>query len=176
MNPQDTPQDPQHQAPPALPTQGAPQSVTRIGAAPPQAAATPSAPAPPPEEPLPDNPDAKTVFEALLRRPGALANHLTGDGTGATRRFLGLTVVSFLLFGVVLGCFAKHEQLWAAPVKVTLGLLFSAAICFPSLYIFATLAGARVAAGQLAACLAGGVGRGGLRQVGQPPPLWILSE
>lgn len=176
MNPQDTPQDPKLQVPPALPAQGAPQTVTRIGAAPPQAAATPPAPAAPPEEPLPENPDAKTVFEALLRRPGALAAHLNSDGKGATRRFLGLTVVSFLLFGVVLGCFAKHQQLWAAPVKVTLGLLFSAAICFPSLFIFATLAGARVAAGQLAACLAGALALAGLLLLGFAPALWIFAE
>jgi hypothetical protein len=77
---------------------------------------------------------------------------------------------------VVLGRFAKHEQLWAAPVKVTLGLLFSAAICFPNLYIFATLAGARVAAGQLAACLAGALALAGPLLLGIAPALWIFAE
>ena len=152
MNPQDTP-DPQQ---------------------------TPVPPTPPPivpaEEPLPENPDAKTLFEALLRRPQALAASLADDNKGAIGRFVGMAVVSFLLFGLVLGCFAKHEQLWAAPVKITFGLLFAGAICFPSLYIFATLAGARVAVLQLAACLAGALSLAGLLLLGFAPAVWIFAE
>lgn len=152
MNPQDTPVPQQAPVPPTLP------------------------PVAPPEEPLPENPDTKTLFEALLRRPRALAASLADDNKGATGRFMGMAVVSFLLFGVVLGCFAKHEQLWAAPVKITSGLLFAGAICFPSLYIFATLAGARVAVGQLAACLAGALSLAGLLLLGFAPAVWIFAE
>ena len=76
----------------------------------------------------------------------------------------------------MLGCFAKHEQLWAAPAKVTAGLVFSGLICFPSLYIFATLAGARVSISQLAACLAGALALAGMLLLGFAPAVWIFAE
>lgn len=137
---------------------------------------TPAANPPPLEAPLPEKLDLKTLFEALLRRPHALVMHLAGANHGATGRFAIMALVSFLLFGFVLGCFAKHEQLWAAPVKITAGLLFSGIICFPSLYIFSTLAGARVSIAQLAACLAGALALAGLLLLGFAPAVWIFAE
>jgi hypothetical protein len=90
--------------------------------------------------------------------------------------FTVMALVSFLLFGFVLGCFAKHEQLWAAPVKIVAGLLFSGVICFPSFYIFSTLAGARVSISQLAACLAGALALAGLLLLEFAPAVWIFAE
>lgn len=133
-------------------------------------------PPPPLEDPLPDQLDLKTLFEALLRRPHALVRRLAEPNHGATGRFALMSVISFLMFGFVLGCFAKHEQLWAAPVKITAGLIFSGLICFPSLYIFATLAGARVTITQLAACLAGALSLAGLLLLGFAPAVWIFAE
>lgn len=131
---------------------------------------------PPLEAPLPEKLDYKTLFEALLRRPVALIVRLEDPNHQATGKFALLTIVAFLLFGLVLGCFAKHEQLWAAPAKVTAGLVFSGLICFPSLYIFATLAGARVSISQLAACLAGALALAGLLLLGFAPAVWIFAE
>lgn len=138
----------------------------------PSSTATP----PPLEAPLPEKLDLKSLFEALLRRPQALVARLAEPDHGATEKFAAMAVISFLLFGFVLGCFAKQEQLWAAPAKVVGGLLFSGLICFPSLYIFATLAGARIAILQLAACLAGALALAGLLLLGFAPALWIFAE
>lgn len=131
---------------------------------------------PPLEAPLPEKPDMKTLFEALLRRPHALVARLADGNHGATGKFALMAIGSFLLFGFVLGCFAKHEQLWAAPAKITVGLMFSGVICFPSLYIFSTLAGARVSIPQLAACLAGALALAGLLLLGFAPAVWIFAE
>lgn len=136
----------------------------------------PTATPPPLEAPLPENLDFKSLFEALLRRPQALVARLAEPDHGATGKFAILAVGSLLLFGFVLGCFAKHEQLWAAPAKITAGLLISGLICFPSLYIFATLAGARIAISQLAACLAGALALAGLLLLGFAPAVWIFAE
>jgi hypothetical protein len=87
-----------------------------------------------------------------------------------------MAVISLLLFGLVLGCFAKNEQLWAAPAKITAGLIFSGLICFPSLYIFSTLAGAQVSISQLAACLTGALALAGLLLLGFAPAVWIFAE
>jgi hypothetical protein len=131
---------------------------------------------PPLEAPLPEKLDLKSLFEALLRRPHALVARLAEPHHGATGRFAIIALVSILLFGFVLGCFAKNEQLWAAPAKITAGLIFSGLICFPSLYIFATLAGARVSISQLAACLAGALALAGLLLLGFAPAVWIFAE
>lgn len=133
-------------------------------------------PPPPIEAPLPENLDFKTLFEALLRRPAALVTRLENSNHGATWKFALIAIISLLLFGLVLGCFAKNEQLWAAPLKVTAGLIFSGLICFPSLYIFATLAGARIMISQLAACLAGALALAGLLLLGFAPAVWIFAE
>lgn len=130
----------------------------------------------PPEAPLPEKLDLKTLFEALLRRPQDLVTRLAEPNHGATGRFAMMAIVSILLFGVVLGCFAKHDQLWAAPAKITAGLIFSGLICFPSLYIFATLAGARVSISQLAACFTGAMALAGLLLLGFAPAVWIFAE
>ena len=137
----------------------------------------PTHPQPPPlEAPLSENPGIRTLFEALLRRPHALVSLLTGGTHRATGKFAAVAVAAFLLFGLVLGCFARHEQLWAAPVKTTAGLFFAAVICFPSLYIFVTLAGARIAIGRLAACLAAALALAGLLLLGFAPAVWIFAE
>ena len=131
---------------------------------------------PPLEAPLPQKLDLKSLFEALLRRPHALVPRLAEPDHGATGKFAMMALISILLFGFVLGCFAKHEQLWAAPAKITAGLVFAGLICFPSLYIFATLAGARVSISQLAACLAGALALAGLLLLGFAPAVWIFAE
>ena len=131
---------------------------------------------PPVEPPLADKPDLKSLFEALLRRPQILVHHLADSGSGTTGKFGVMALASFLLFGIVLGCFAKHDQLWAAPIKIVAGLAFAGAICFPSLYIFATLAGARLSINQAAGCLAGALALAGLLLLGFAPAVWIFAE
>ena len=116
----------------------------------------PPPPEPPPlDPPLPDRPDFRTLFESLLRRPAALIARLGEPGHQAIGKLVLLAVISAIVFGAVLGTFAMHEQLWAAPLKITAGLAIATLICFPSLYIFASLAGARISVGHLAACLLG---------------------
>ena len=83
----------------------------------PPPANTPAPTGPPPlEPPLPEQPDLRTLFESLLRRPAALASRLGEPGHSATPKLIGLAAVSALVFGVVIGTFAMHEQLWAAPL------------------------------------------------------------
>lgn len=130
----------------------------------------------PVEPPLADHPDLKSLFEALLRRPQVLVAHFAGSNSGTIGKFGLMALVSFLLFGFVLGCFAKHDQLWAAPLKISIGLAFAGVICFPSLYIFATLAGARISINQAAGCLAGAIALAGLLLLGFAPAVWIFAE
>jgi len=137
----------------------------------------PPPPEPPPlDPPLPDQPDFRTLFESLLRRPAALVDRLAEPGHRAIGKLVLLAAVSAIVFGAVLGTFAMHEQLWAAPLKITAGLAIATLICFPSLYIFASLAGARISVGHLAACLTGAIALAGLLLLGFAPAVWIFTQ
>ena len=137
----------------------------------------PPPPEPPPlDPPLPDRPDFRTLFESLLRRPAALVDRLREPGHQAIGKLVLLAAVSAVVFGAVLGTFAMHEQLWAAPLKITAGLAIATLICFPSLYIFASLAGARISVGHLAACLTGAIALAGLLLLGFAPAVWIFTQ
>ncbi|QJE95645.1 hypothetical protein [Luteolibacter luteus] len=133
-------------------------------------------PQPHAEPPLPDKLGMRSLFEALLRSPKALIQRLASPGHGALLPFLLLAIVSMIIFGLVLGTFAMHEQIWAAPLKITAGLLISGLICFPSLYIFSCLAGSRAGASQLAATLAGMLALSGLLLLGFAPAVWIFTQ
>jgi hypothetical protein len=128
------------------------------------------------EPPLPDRLDIRALFEALLRSPRALVGRLAEPGHGAILPFIGIAILSMAAFGLVLGSFAMGTQLWAAPLKITAGLLIAGIICYPSLYIFSCLAGSRAGAGQLAATLAGMLALAGLLLLGFAPAVWIFTQ
>jgi hypothetical protein len=149
----------------------------------PESTPAPNAPAPgtpPPTRqplpPLPESPNIRDLFEALLRRPAELARHHASGGTRALKSFALLAVVSMVVFGFVLGTFAYGTQLWAAPLKIGLGLLFAGVICYPSLYIFSSLAGCQASATRLAATLGGMLALAGLLLLGFAPAIWIFAQ
>ncbi len=143
----------------------------------------PQTPATPPplqqtkvQEPLPENPGIRELFEALLRRPTELARHKVTEGRSALTGFGIIAVISILVFGFVLGTFAYGDQLWAAPVKFGGGMLFAGLICFPSLYIFSSLAGSGASAAKMGGLLAGMLALAGLLLLGFAPALWIFAQ
>ncbi len=145
----------------------------------PESRPTPSEPTPPPvprPEPLPDPKGIKELFEALLRRPADLAAHQRIESPQTLGRLAAMAFGAMLVFGFVLGTFAYHEQLWAAPLKLGLGLLFAGLICFPSFYIFACLAGSTASAGRLASVLGATLALAGLLLLGFAPAVWIFTQ
>lgn len=134
------------------------------------------APTPRVEPPLPETLDMRSMFEALLRSPRALVRRLADPGHGAFVPFLVIAIVSLLVFGGVLGRFAMGTQMWAAPLKITAGLLIAGVICYPSLYIFSCLAGSQAGASQLAASFAGMLALAGLLLLGFAPAVWIFTQ
>lgn len=134
--------------------------------------------APPAETPpgLPAEPKLRDWFEALLRHPVGLATGDAATGGRAMRGFALIAGVSLLVFGFVLGTFAYHDQLWAAPLKLAVGAFFAALICYPSLYIFASLAGSRISAMRLAVLLTGMLALTGVLLLGFAPAVWIFTQ
>jgi hypothetical protein len=87
-----------------------------------------------------------------------------------------MTGVCAMIYGVVVGTFSRGDQLWMAPVKITLGLLTSTLITLPSLYIFGCLSGSRARVGEMAGLAAGMLLLMTLLLIGFAPVAWLFSE
>jgi hypothetical protein len=89
---------------------------------------------------------------------------------------LFVAFVCAAVYGVVAGTFSGGPQLWAAPVKIALGLFVSAAICLPSLYIFTCLSGSHARLAEVCGLLAGLLMLMTILLVGFAPVAWIFSQ
>ncbi len=117
------------------------------------------------------------AIEAVLRQPRRLMYQMRQPGSGPVVGYMILvTVICALVYGVVVGSFSMHEQLWRAPVKVAGGLLFSTVICLPSLYIFACLSGSQARLVEVIGMVAGMLMLTTILLVGFAPVAWIFSQ
>ncbi len=117
------------------------------------------------------------VLDALLRRPRAVLHFLHMDGGARLiAPQLIIAIVAAALYGVIVGTFSGGAQLWAAPLKITLGLLFCGGICLPSLYVFACLAGTQAKLRDVAGIVAGLLALTTLLLVSFAPVAWVFSQ
>ena len=86
-----------------------------------------------------------------------------------------ISMVSLTIFGLVVGSFSWGNQIWAAPLKIVFGLMFSAAICLPSLYIFACIGGLNAKFNSVLGMLCSMMALSGLLLVGFAPVVWLFS-
>ncbi len=118
----------------------------------------------------------KNLFEELLRRPQGLVDDTRCEGTKVIMRLSAVAVLSMLIFGFLLGTFSYGHQLWAAPVKLVCGLIFAGLICFPSLYIFGSLAGSQASLMRMASYLCAALALAGILLLGFAPAVWIFAQ
>jgi len=117
------------------------------------------------------------AIEAILRQPRRLMYSLRQPGAGGLiTGMLFVAVLCGLTYGVVVGSFSGHEQWWAAPVKLTVGLLVSMLICLPSLYIFASLSGSQARLTEMFGLVVGLVLLMTILLVGFAPVAWLFSQ
>src|ERR1043165_3669437 len=122
-------------------------------------------------------PNAIAAVEAILRHPRRVMYHLRQPGSGGLiASMLIVAIVCSVVYGVVVGTFSKGDQLWAAPAKIAGGLLVSALICLPSLYIFACLCGARARLAGMFGLVAGLLLLMTILLIGFAPVAWLFSE
>ena len=151
------------------------------GAVPPQ---LPPSSIPPGPASLGDNPAEREpitsplgAVEAVLRQPRRLMFQLRQARAGALiGGMLLVAIVCSLIYGVGVGTFSMGPQLWAAPVKIALGLLLSALICLPSLYIFTCLSGSQARLGEMCGLLAGLLMLTTILLIGFAPVAWLFSQ
>lgn len=133
---------------------------------------------------LAENPEDKvpitsvtSAFEAILRQPKRVMFQLRQPGFGNV--VIGMLLIAFLcsvIYGVVVGTFSSGTQLWAAPIKVTMGLFISALICLPSLYIFSCLSGSQARLVEVFGLVAGLMALMTVLLIGFAPVAWVFSQ
>ena len=118
------------------------------------------------------------IFECLLKHPHSLINTLRQNDAppALAAKLLGLTFAAFIIFGLTLGSFSFNEQLWAAPLKILMGVIISAVICLPSLYIFTALTGTSLKLPEIARGLAAALALIAALLLGFTPVLWVFSQ
>lgn len=102
-----------------------------------------------------------------LRQPGA--------GKLIAAMFV-VTIVCSLIYGVIVGSFSGGTQWWAAPVKISAGLLVATIICLPSLYIFTCLSGAQARLIEIFGLVAGLLMLMTILLIGFAPVAWLFSQ
>ena len=118
-----------------------------------------------------------TAVEAMLRQPHRVMFQLRQPGAGRLIAILlFLSVACSLIYGVVVGSFSGGTQWWAAPVKISAGLLISGLICLPSLYIFACLSGSQARLSEIFGLVAGLLMLTTVLLIGFAPVAWLFSQ
>ncbi len=127
--------------------------------------------------PVEKPPSVLGVTDLLLKAPGRIAHEIIhGRSTRTTVILLVITLGCMLATGLVMGSFSGGEQLWIVPVKLTAGMLLSALICLPSLYIFTSLSGGSQSVGQTTGLFLQAVALIAILLVGFAPIVWIFSQ
>jgi hypothetical protein len=122
-------------------------------------------------------PNTFVAIEAVLRHPRRLLFQMRQPGAGGLiAAMIFAAIICSLIYGVVVGTFSGGTQLWAAPAKIAMGLVISAAICLPSLYIFACLSGSQARLMEVCGLLAGLLLLMTILLIGFAPVAWIFSE
>ena len=148
------------------------------------AAASVTAASPNGSRPLGEDPEDRepipsplAAIESILRHPRRVLYQLRQPGAGNLIFALFLIgIVCSVVYGVVVGTFSAGTQLWAAPVKIAAGLIVSAFICLPSLYIFSCLSGSRARLVEVIGLIAGLVALMTVLLIGFAPVAWVFSQ
>lgn len=144
--------------------------------------AVPSRPGTP--RPLGEDPqDRETIpgplaaIESILRHPRRVLYQLHQPKPGnLIVALLLIAVFCSIIYGVVVGTFSAGTQLWAAPVKIAAGLIISAFICLPSLYIFSCLSGSHARLVEVIGLIVGLLALMTVLLIGFAPVAWVFSQ
>jgi hypothetical protein len=117
------------------------------------------------------------AIEAILRQPRRVMFRLKEPNPGSLiAALLAIAVTCSLVYGIVVGTFSGAEQLWAAPVKIAIGLVLSTLICLPSLYIFSCLGGSQARLVEVFGLVAGLLALMTVLLIGFAPVAWVFSQ
>ncbi len=132
-------------------------------------------------EPLEGGYNLANLIGFLLKKPLAIINDLEAQKKPGRVIFplILISVACLAVFGLVVGTFSSQKiddiQIWAAPLKIVGGLLFSSLLCLPSLYIFSCLGGVNARFQTITGVLSAFIALSGLLLIGFAPVVWLFS-
>jgi len=115
------------------------------------------------------------ILSNLLRKPMSIIHEISHGSKSPVPALLLITLICLAIFGLVIGIFSAGDQLWAAPVKIIGGVLFSGLICLPSLYIFGSLGGMNAKIQHVVGLMLTFLAITSLLLVGFAPVVWLFS-
>lgn len=122
-------------------------------------------------------PNLIVAVESILRQPRRVMFQLRQTGSGKLIvAMIFVAVVCSLVYGAIIGSFSGGVQWWAAPIKVSAGLLLGALICLPSLYIFTCLSGSQARLVEIFGLVAGLLMLMTILLIGFAPVAWLFSQ
>ena len=141
----------------------------------------PSIPVSPPPPPIPPEGSAVgagRLVAALLKAPEMVAHALASDHRGSLTpafTFLAVAVACHAVFGLAVGLFGGWTVGLMNVVKAPLVAVCSLLLCFPSLYVFACVAGAPLSVSQALTLGCSCLAMVGLLLVGLAPVAWLFA-
>jgi hypothetical protein len=122
-------------------------------------------------------PNVVAAIESILRHPRRVMYQLRQPHAGGLiAMMLCVAAACAVIYGIIAGTFSGGTQLWAAPVKITAGLMVSALICLPSLNIFTCLSGSQARLIEICGLLAGLLMLMMVLLIGFAPVAWVFSQ
>lgn len=125
---------------------------------------------------LPPSASGTQLVEALLKAPECVIDQVkAGQFKGALFILLAIFIGCHVIYGIIVGSFSGNVQWFAAPLKIVIGATLSALLCYPSLYIFACLSGAKINPSQAFYLLIGGMTLTAILLLGFAPVAFIFT-
>ena len=128
-------------------------------------------------QPLEGGCNLPNLIGFLLKNPLSIIHDIEAQKNPGKiiSRLVLISLACLCVFGFVVGTFSWKDQLWAAPLKIVLGLFFSGIICLPSLYIFSCLGGVNARFQTITGVLCAFIALSGLLLIGFTPVIWLFS-
>jgi len=121
---------------------------------------------------------ADNIVTALLKSPGKVADTIAGEDRNlpaASATLFAVAVACHAVFGLAIGLFAGWPVAIMDAVKAPLVAVCSLLLCFPSLYVFACVAGSPLTLLQTLALGCSCLAMVGLILVGLAPVGWLFA-
>ncbi len=124
----------------------------------------------------PVGPGFAGIVAALVQTPADLLAEANRPGRRPVLRLAALSMGAMIIVGLVVASFSGGSQMFVVPLKLCLGLTLCALLCFPSLYVFSSVAGAGQSVRETSLALAMGVSLIGVLLVALAPVTWLFSQ
>ncbi len=118
-----------------------------------------------------------SLLDYLLREPAALVSGKSaGFGAALPYMLASIALAGAGAYGLIVGSFSGGAQWWAAPLKIVVGYFLSAAMCFPSFYIFACMSGVRGGTQEILRVLLISLALAGIVMTAVLPVSWVFTQ